>query len=72
MATYFHFRGHRGTEGKEREKRLAEALACAAGVESTEEAVLEHPAAPLKVPAAAATQVPLSCGLYSLSLPKRR
>lgn len=55
-AAYFHFRGHRGKDGKEREKRLAETLACGAGSESIEEAVLEHPAPPLKVPWAA-TQV---------------
>lgn len=53
-AAYFHFRGHRGKDGKEREKRLAEALACAAGAESIEEAALEHPAPPLKVASAAA------------------
>lgn len=52
-AAYFHFRGHRGKDGKEREKRLAEALACAAA-ESIEEAALEHSAPPLKVASAAA------------------
>lgn len=52
---YFHFRGHQGRDGKEKEKRLAEAPASVASAESNQRRWSWGPRAPpLKEPSAAA------------------